>query len=728
MTSEQKDFIDFNEIKKIISVENEELFLVYLKEVYKDLADRNEANRKKGIMKIVFFDYLKLPMFISEKVFTVFDEDKDGFLSSKEFILGMNKLYNGSYQDTIKLIFDILDFNHDGFIEKDDAKMILSLLPLKTDRSKVEYKYQMQSLEEIGEIINSTFGKLKKLNLEEFKNMVEKHKSDIFIQIICFLYQKKPFTENNINVLKSSKKTIPNDLILQTPKAKIKESNNNILLPSPLKTTFLSPASTFLQSINIGESAGLEDESEPAISGFNGMVRYQNKLIPKKKDIEGKDDDDKDVNNVIKNSDLVYNSPSVFLKKNKEKKKVSLLSLNSPSPVIVAQSAKKVVSPFTLNEIMEEKITYENFIYKVSTTNKLKKYYLVLINKDIYYYKNEDKKEVVGMHNLSGCFVKDNGTKIINDKTYYSFALVFPSKERSFYCNTKEIYDNFTQKLKEAFGYLNFFDYYEMLDDLGEGIFGSVKLGVEKKTKERVAIKIIKKKKAKPSDIELVRTEIDVMKLCHHPNVVHLLDHFENAEYIFIVMEYIRGGRLTDYMKEKKFNFTEKRAAELIYEISIGVKYLHKYGIIHRDLKPDNIMLTEANDKGHIKIMDFGLSKILGKKEKTSDGFGTLTFVSPEVLIRKPYNKEIDIWSIGVILYLMLSGDLPFDDEEDDEQKIAKSIVFNEVEFPPKKFGNKSKEVIDLIKRCLTKEPKDRIKVDEIIKSDWIKANIDSKE
>ena len=725
MTSAQKEFIDFNEIKKIISVENEELFLVYLKEVHKDLADRNEANRKKGIMKIVFFDYLKLPMFISEKVFTVFDEDKDGFLSSKEFILGMNKLYNGSYQDTIKLIFDILDFNHDGFIEKDDAKMILCLLPLKTDRSKVEYKYQMQSLEEIGEIINSTFGKLKKLNLEEFKNMVEKHKSDIFIQIICFLYQKKPFTENNINVLKTSKKTVPNDLILQTPQVKKKE--NNIFLPSPLKSTYLSPASTFLQSINIGESAGLEEEPEPAISGFNGMVRFQNKLIPKKKDIDEKDDD-KDVKNVIENSDLVYNSPSVFLKKNKEKKKVSDFSLNSPSPVIVSQSANKVVTPFTLNELKEEKITYENYIYKVSTTNKLKKYYLVLINKDIYYYKNEDKKEVVGMHNLSGCFVKDNGTKILNDKTYYSFTLVFPSKERSFYCNSKEIYENFTQKLKEAFGYLNFFDYYEMLDDLGEGIFGSVKLGVEKKTKERVAIKIIKKKKAKPSDIELVRTEIDVMKLCHHPNVVHLLDHFENAEYIFIVMEYIRGGRLTDYMKEKKFNFSEKRAAELIYEIAVGVKYLHKYGIIHRDLKPDNIMLTEANDKGHIKIMDFGLSKILGKKEKTSDGFGTLTFVSPEVLIRKPYNKEIDIWSIGVILYLMLSGDLPFDDEEDDEQKIAKSIVFNEVEFPQKKFGNKSKEVIDLIKRCLTKEPKDRIKVDEIIKSDWIKANVGSKD
>ena len=732
--SEEKEFIDFNEIKKIISVENEELFLIYLKEIYKDLADRNETNRKKGIMKLIFFDYLKLPMFISEKLFTVFDEDKDGFLNSKEFILGMNRLYNGSYQDTIQLIFDILDFNHDGFIEKDDAKMILTLLPLKTDKSKVEYKYQMQSLEEINEIINATFGKSKKLNLEEFKNTVEKHKSDIFIQIICFLYQKKPFTENNINILKTSKKTVPSDL-LQTPQVKNKQICDNILLPSPLKNTALSPASIFLESkmiktpFSLGESSAIEEESEPAISGFNGMVRYHNRNIPKNpNNEEDENESNNDVNNIIKNSDTVYNSPSVYLKRHRAKP-VAQFSLSSPSPVKMPQSTKKVIPNMSLNDdIKEEKVTYENYIYKVSQNNKLKKYYLVLINKDIFYYKTEEKKEMLGMHNLSGCFVKENGTKNINDKKYYCFTLVFPSKERSFYCNSKEIYDNFNKALKEAFGYLNFFDYYEMLDDLGEGIFGSVKLGVEKKTKERVAIKIIKKNKTKPSDIELVRTEIDVMKLCHHPNVVHLLDHFENAEYIFIVMEYIRGGRLTDYMKEKKFNFTEKRAAEIIYQIAIGVKYLHKYGIIHRDLKPDNIMLTEASDKGQIKIMDFGLSKILGKKEKTVDGFGTLTFVSPEVLIRKPYNKEIDIWSIGVILYLLLSGDLPFDDEEDDEQKIAKSIVFNEVEFPQKKFGNRSKEVISLIKKCLTKEPKNRIKIDEIIKSDWIQTQLGTKD
>ena len=328
------------------------------------------------------------------------------------------------------------------------------------------------------------------------------------------------------------------------------------------------------------------------------------------------------------------------------------------------------------------------------------------------------------MHNLSGCFFKENSSEKINEKTYYCFSIVFPKKERKYYIGSSEIYQDFIKALKKSFGYLNFFDYYEMLDNLGEGIFGSVKLGVEKKTNQRVAIKIIKKNNTKEKDIELVRNEIDIMKLCYHPYVVHLLDHFENGEYIFIVMEYIKGGSLTDYMKSKKFNFTERRAAEIIYQLAKGLKYLHRYGIIHRDLKPDNIMLTEASDKGNIKIMDFGLSKILGKKEKSTDGFGTLTFVSPEVLIRKPYNKEVDIWSLGVILYLMLSGDLPFDDADDNETKIAKSIVYEEVKFPPEKFEKRSKAVIDLIRGCLTKEPKNRIKIDEILKGEWMKQQL----
>ena len=735
---EDTQYIDFNEIKGYVNVKEEKLFLLYLREIYKDLADRDETNKKKGIMKMIFFDYLKLPIFISEKLFTVFDKDKDGFLNQKEFIYGMNRLYNGNFDETLKLIFELLDFNHDDLIEKDDVKMILGLLPLKTDKNKIKYKYQMQSLEEIQQIINCTFDNKKALNLEEFKEVVIKKKSDVFLQIICFLYQKKPFSDSNISVLSTSKKA--NDLEISTPQISKKVKCDNVLLPSPLQNSALSPAFQLLKSGQIktpfslsGNISNPKEEFNPEISGFKGMIRYHNRNIPKNEDtknadIEGDNQNENEVvNKILKNAENVFNSPSAFLKDSSEKaKNIKPFSLFSPETKPM-EKKEKIVPGFSLSneeKHEEDKAKYENYIYKKSDGNRLKKYYLVLIDKDIYYYKSEQKKEVLGMHNLSGCFFKENSSEKINDKIYYCFSVVFPKKERKYYVGSKEIYDNFIKALKKSFGYLNFFDYYEMLDNLGEGIFGSVKLGVEKKTNQRVAIKIIKKNKAKESDIELVRNEIDIMKLCYHPYVVHLLDHFENGEYIFIVMEYIKGGSLTDYMKNNKFDFTERRAAELIYQLAKGLKYLHKYGIIHRDLKPDNIMLTEASDKGNIKIMDFGLSKILGKKEKSIDGFGTLTFVSPEVLIRKPYNKEVDIWSLGVILYLMLSGDLPFDDPDDDEQKIAKSIVYQDVKFPQEKFGKRSKAVIDLIKGCLTKEPKNRIKIDEILKGEWMKQQL----
>ena len=733
---EDKQYIDFNDIKEYVNIKEEKLFLLYLREIYRDLADRDESNKKKGIIKMIFFDYIKLPIFIAEKVFNVFDKDKDNFLNQKEFIYGMNRLYNGNFDETLKLIFEILDFNHDDYIEKDDVKMILGLLPLKTDKTKdkIKYKYQMESLEEIQQIINLTFDNKKRLNLEEFKDIVTKRKSDVFLQIICFLYQKKPFTDSNISILSTSKKATD---IENTPQINKKIKCDNVLMPSPLQSSTLSPfqqlqSGTIKTTFSLSSSLNAQDEFKPEISGFKGMIRYHNRNIPKAEDTkngemeENGGEKDVVVNKILKNVENVFNSPSTFLKESNEKaKNITPFSLFSPENKPKEKSETAIPEINLNNDANEEdKAKYENYIYKKSEGNKLKKYYLVLIDKDIYYYKSDQKKEVLGMHNLSGCFFKENSTEKINEKIYYCFSIVFPKKERKYYVNSSEVYDNFIKALKKSFGYLNFFDYYEMLDNLGEGIFGSVKLGVEKKTNQRVAIKIIKKNKTKESDIELVRNEIDIMKLCYHPYVVHLLDHFENGEYIFIVMEYIKGGSLTDYMKSKKFNFTERRAAELIYQLAKGLKYLHKYGIIHRDLKTDNIMLTEASDKGNIKIMDFGLSKILGKKEKSTDGFGTLTFVSPEVLIRKPYNKEVDIWSLGVILYLMLSGELPFDDPDDIEQNIAKSIVYEDVKFPPEKFSKRSKAVIDLIKGCLTKDPKNRIKIDEILKGEWIKQQL----
>ena len=738
------DYVDFDTLQKMLGINDMTLFLSYLKEVYKDLSDRSE-DKKKGINKVTFFDYIKIPIFIAEKLFSALDKDEDTFLNSHEFIEGLQDLYMGDFETTLELIFKILDFDKDGKITKEDTKVLLSYLPLKTDNTQIEYKFQMQSLNEIDEILEKTFGKKHYIKQDEFEKIIESRKSDVYLQILCFLYQKKPFNSQNLRPLKDSKKKV-----IFAPHSK--KSSPDLLLSSfsgehtkkkmvtPSKKSTLSPAEAFLASAQIKEDflnpiskTSFIDNNTPFISGMKGMIRMNNQIVPNSNDNKEKNFDD-----VVKNSKYVLNSPSRFLKKGNKKKNEldnfdmasNLIQMENLNLDVDSDSSsddeeennkkKKEEEELKKNE-EKEPTPYENWVYKISSSNKLIKYFLVAIGKDIYYYKSDKKNELLGMHNLSGCYIKANGDKMVNGNKLYCFQIVFPGKHRNYYTSTKQIAEEFVLNLKKGIGYLNFFDFYEMLDDIGEGKFGLVKLGIHKSTHQRVAIKIIKKSQMKDNDAELVKSEIDIMKLCHHPNVVRLLDHFENAEYIFIVMEYISGGSLKDYFILKKYKFDEKRASQIMFQLGLGLQYLHQYGIVHRDLKPDNIMMTENENMSQIKIMDFGLSKIMGPKEHVVDGFGTLSFVAPEVLVRTPYNKEVDIWSLGIILYNMLTGILPFDDDSDNEEIIAKMIVFNECKFPKNYWDGRSDEVIDLIKKCLEKTPDKRINIESYLNHKWFK-------
>lgn len=153
--------------------------------------------------------------------------------------------------------------------------------------------------------------------------------------------------------------------------------------------------------------------------------------------------------------------------------------------------------------------------------------------------------------------------------------------------------------------------------------------------------------------------------------MVRLYDIFENEQTISLVQEYLEGGDFFTYLEEKKFKLKETMARTIAHQIATAVFYLHSYGVIHRDLKPENIMLARKIAKDDfetvpdVKIMDFGLSKIAGPGEKATEPYGTLSYVAPEVLREKPYDSQVDLFSFGVVVYLMLSGTLPFDDEDD---------------------------------------------------------------
>ena len=152
--------------------------------------------------------------------------------------------------------------------------------------------------------------------------------------------------------------------------------------------------------------------------------------------------------------------------------------------------------------------------------------------------------------------------------------------------------------------------------------------------------------------------------------------------------------------------------------------YLNIFGIVHRDIKPENILLTNNSKNFNIKLIDFGLGIILGPNEKSEQPFGTVSYVAPEVLSGKKYDKSVDIWSLGILSYLLLVGRLPFNDSNDDENEIARQTINEPPLFIEKKWTIISNEAKDFVIKCLEKDPKNRININEILNHKWLKKYI----
>jgi serine/threonine protein kinase len=339
----------------------------------------------------------------------------------------------------------------------------------------------------------------------------------------------------------------------------------------------------------------------------------------------------------------------------------------SPSSFLSGMASPRLNSFVASNE--DNAVQFEGEMIRKATETKLKKYWYCLLGKELYVYKNKSEEKHKGMHNLMGVFIKDEPEEHLDATTVlYPFSLIFPgNKPRIYYLLMKDDKEKWIQAIKKVIGYSNLFDFYEIKETLGKGKFGLVKTAYHKKTGKKVAIKVMSKKEMTVQDVELQRREIEILKMCQHPYIIRLLDIFENQEYIYIVMEHLAGGDLFTYLEKRDFEVSEERAKTLAHQLATALYYLHSFGVAHRDLKPENILMVSDDDNSDLKLVDFGLSKIIGPNESSLDPFGTLSYVAPEVLLQKPYGKEVDLWSLGVIIYLLLSRVLPFDDEEDKE-------------------------------------------------------------
>ena len=367
----------------------------------------------------------------------------------------------------------------------------------------------------------------------------------------------------------------------------------------------------------------------------------------------------------------------------------------------------------------DEGLNYQGKLFKY-VNEKFKELWFKLVYKDLYYYKNKNEKIHRGMHNLSGLFLKTEGPQEIKGRKMWCFSIAFPSKNRIYYCDNETDYNNWVNVLKKATGYTNLLDIYDIKQKLGKGKFGLVKLGINKETKQKVAVKIMNKNNMDSSDLELVRTEIEILKICQHPYIIKLYDVFENIDYIYIIMEHCSGGDLFSFIKNRNFMLKEEKVVVIMYKLCKAVYYVHSYGIAHRDIKPENVLLTSESEDADVRLLDFGLSKIVGPNQKCTEPYGTLTYCAPEIILDKPYLKTVDSWSLGVMTYLMLSGSLPFSGKN--EHEIAKNVVYSKIDFERKPIWKEiSKEAKDFISKLLEKDLKKRIEMKAALEHPWFK-------
>ncbi len=277
-------------------------------------------------------------------------------------------------------------------------------------------------------------------------------------------------------------------------------------------------------------------------------------------------------------------------------------------------------------------------------------------------------------------------------------------------------------------------DMYEDLDrTIGHGTTGLVKLYRSKKTNEEVAVKFIRKENfdsvgSESADIELVNHEIQVLMRCQgHPGLIQLLDVFETSSNVIIVMEFACGGELFRRLMKSGF-CNEQDACEILVQVAEALSFLHANDVVHRDVKPQNILLTDEQGL-NIKLADFGLSKVMksnkalklladdaeGEHEKVmKTACGTLLYAAPEVIQRKSYDSSVDLWALGVLLFNVLSGEMPFDTVD-----ALLALDFGS-KFEAAVWGFVSQEAKDLIHGLLQKSPEKRLTCKQVLEHPWI--------
>ena len=302
----------------------------------------------------------------------------------------------------------------------------------------------------------------------------------------------------------------------------------------------------------------------------------------------------------------------------------------------------------------------------------------------------------------------------------YNFSINFNGPNKRVLCFETEYEKKIClETLKQTINYRECQNFYRLdyQNVIGQGTYGVVYKSYCKLTGKTVAIKVLSKEEMTVGQLDRAMSEYSILQACNKsPHIVQLLDVFEDQSSIYIVTEFIQGSSLIKIVQAAKSEQIVKLMAVQLFE---GLAYLQDMGVVHRDIKHENIMasVSEETDEVTLKFIDFGFAQVMYQEEYADEMFGTLAYCSPEILLGLQHNLKTDVWSLGVVIYELLSGKFPFVGEEKGATK--KNIATATLNLNTVRWSSISSEAIDLIKKMLNLDEDSRISASQLLHHSW---------
>ena len=664
-------------------------FKGFLGEIYQSVISRT----KKQMDYYLFNEVLQLPLFISEKIFMVFS-GRGIVLTKQGFCDGLDTLYYGSRNQLIDMFFHICDFDNDSLINVDDVRLFTIHLHSTLHNSK--------TLKYATDIVDSFFENEKQKDINEFRWKCNNQNYDIIMLFSYLIHSRKFFNEEQILYYVNIRNIKVNTSNLDVIVNKRRDSFSYVHLSKKLYDYVQLPILPRSERSSSKEVAAIPEGSElEELQTFESELEetMMSNMDPLSLQ-DGSSSDDYD-NLAAKNTSGVSRLSSFFLTHTCKQRAFSFYASNSPEKT---KRESETEIPSAKNEI---------HLFSISKNETLMNVKLVLVSNVLFLFIfNQEYKKYVfyKILYLGSTFPQIKHKIQIQDQIYFGFHFVSTfhgvKSTISFYGKNEDELKRYCEYIEETLCIRKIENFYDISTELGRGKFGVVKAATSLSSDKKYAVKTVNKneKNSTEEDYKIIQWEKSIflfLKENRHPNVIKCYDYFETGENMYFVFENAAGGDLKTFVKSNQMD--SQTLISFSFQIMNGLNFLQSNGIIHRDIKHTNILITKSNI---IKIIDFGLSRVMGYSEQSNSPYGSLSFKAPEVIKGGFYNFKIDVWSAGITIYFLLFRDIPFN--EKNRTKLKEKILNENFSFPSFKERLKGNYdysfVYSLISDCLIKD------------------------